>query len=125
MASRQNSNGATFTWDGGNLEVRLARMDADIDRAIAAVMLEYATKGKSYAQQNARWQDRTGAARNGLFARVDRGGQGKYTMTFGHSVPYGIWLEVRFSGRYAIVQPTINYVGPLVMREMGRLFNRM
>jgi hypothetical protein len=24
-----------------------------------------------------------------------------------HSMPYGIWLEVRWSGRYAIIGPTM------------------
>lgn len=83
----------------------------------------HATRAVAYARQNARWTDRTGNARNGLFARVNRSSMGKYELVLGHSVPYGLWLEVRWSGRYAIIKPTLDATGRELMTTMGRLFN--
>jgi hypothetical protein len=48
---------------------------------------------------------------------------GRSTIIIAHGVPYGIWLEVRFSGRYAIIGPTLVYTGDLTMRLLGNLFS--
>jgi len=29
-----------------------------------------------------------------------------------HTMPYGLWLEVRWSGRYAIIGPTMLHIAP-------------
>lgn len=116
---------ALISIDGGDLSVTIDRMDDQIDRAIAATMMFYSQKATTYARQHARWQDRTGNARNGLFARVDRESQGRYNMTVSHSVPYGVWLEVRWAGRYAIIRPTLDYVGPLIMNTLSQIFRQL
>lgn len=112
-------------WDGGTLVVRLDRMDAAVDRVVAGVMVDHASRAVAYARQNATWTDRTGNARAGLFARVDRAGRGKYALVLGHSVPYGVWLETRFSGRYAIIRPTVDHEGPAVMRTLAGVLDRI
>lgn len=79
---------------------------------------------ENYMKMNAPWQDQTGNARNGLFARPYREGD-EVGIDLGHSVDYGIWLEVRWSGRYAIINPTIDAMGPIVMRRYERMLDRM
>lgn len=79
---------------------------------------------ENYMKNNAPWEDQTGNARNGLFARPYHAGD-ETGIVIGHSVFYGIFLEARWSGRYAIIQPTLDVMGPKVMRRFNRMMDRM
>jgi hypothetical protein len=79
---------------------------------------------ENYMKNNAPWTDQTGNARNGLQARAYRSGDEIGIDCFG-SVPYQVYLETRFSGHYAIIQPTIDAMGPVVMRRFERLLERI
>lgn len=103
---------------------QLKTFNARMDRAIFAAMKFHATRATAYARSNAPWTDRTSNARNGLFATASRE-HPVYRITLAHSVPYGIWLEVRWSGRYAIIRPTIDRTGPEVMATISQLYGRM
>lgn len=83
-----------------------------------------APRVESYMKINAPWTDRTGNARNGLAARAYREGDEIGIVLF-HQVPYGIYLETRFDGRYGIINPTIESMGPEVMSLFNRLLERM
>jgi hypothetical protein len=78
---------------------------------------------ENYMKTNAPWTDQTSNARNGLTARAFKEGD-TIGIDLAHSVPYGIYLEARHSGRYAIIQPTIDAMGPVVMRRFERLLER-
>lgn len=92
----------------------LATMTPKIERAIIAAFAHEAPNVLAYARQNAPWTDRTGNARNGLNVRVENSRSG-VQMIVAHGVPYGIWLEVRWSGRYQIIRRTVDEMGPQVM----------
>lgn len=79
---------------------------------------------ENYMKLNAPWTDQTGNARNGLAARAYQDGDQIGIVLF-HQVDYGIWLETRFDGKYAIIQPTIDEMGPKVMRDYERLLERI
>lgn len=79
---------------------------------------------ENYMKTNAPWTDRTGNARNGLAARAYQEGD-EVGIVLYHQVDYGIWLETRWSGKYAIIQPTIDEMGPRVMRDFNRLLERI
>jgi hypothetical protein len=79
---------------------------------------------ESYMKNNAPWTDRTGNARNGLAARAYESGN-EVGIVLYHQVSYGIWLEVRWSGRYAIINPTIEEMGPRVMQQFSNLLERI
>lgn len=99
-------------------------LDARMERGITAATAFHATRAQSYARANAPWVDRTSNARNGLFAKAEKSGS-KYRIVVSHSVPYGVWLEVRFSGRYQIIRPTVDHEGDALMRTLVGLLNRM
>jgi hypothetical protein len=42
-----------------------------------------------------------------------------YYIDLFHTVEYGIWLEIRWDGRFAIIQPTLEHFGPEVMGSLG------
>lgn len=111
-------------WEDRALVDQLRTFNARADRAITAAISYHANRAVGYARSNAPWTDRTTNARNGLFARAERD-RPVYRIVIGHSVPYGLWLEVRWSGRYAILRPTVDHEGPEVMKTVGMLYDRM
>lgn len=70
------------------------------------------------AQANAPWSDITGAARQGLVADVYND-WGVIVIELAHSVDYGIWLELIQEGRFAIIMPTLEALGPDIIRRAG------
>lgn len=78
---------------------------------------------ETYMKTEAPWNDVTGNARSGLAARAFKEGD-TVGIELSHSVPYGIFLEARWSGRYAIIEPSIDHMGPIVMRRFERLLER-
>lgn len=97
--------------------------DKTIEAAWIAVQ-QMAPQVENYAKLNAPWTDQTGAARQGLAARAYRDGKEVGIIVY-HQVSYGIWLEVRWSGKYAIINPTIEAMGPVVMDRFHRLLGRI
>lgn len=102
----------------------LASFGPKLAVGVKAVFELYADKSTSYMRANAPWQDQTGNARNGLnavaFSSPDRS-----VIVLFHQMPYGIWLEVRDSGRFAIILPTVEEMGPQVMDTLKKLVTRL
>lgn len=87
------------------------------NKAVGEVLERSAQEVQEYAQSNAPWDDETGAARDGLSAEAESDGF-QHSITLFHTVDYGIWLEIRWNGRYAIIMPTIEHMGPIVMADL-------
>jgi hypothetical protein len=101
-----------------DLQRKIASTDDQVHKFLTEVCQLHAPRAESYAKRNAKWHDRTGNARNGLHGVAES--QGKtHQIVLAHGVPYGIYLEVRFSGKYAIINPTIAVEGPEVMRTVA------
>ena len=101
---------------------RIPLLAGFIDRSVAAAMKYHEGPVENYMKANAPWTDRTTNARNGLAARYVPGGT-KHSLVLFHQVPYGIWLEVRHDGKYAIIMPTVQEFGPKVMHTLEQLLN--
>jgi hypothetical protein len=71
-------------------------------------------------KSNAKWTDRTGNARQGLNADVQVSTNNVAIVLY-HTVPYGVFLEVRWGGRYAIILPAMQYGGPLFVAAIGKM----
>lgn len=76
-------------------------------------------------QTNRPWTDRTGMAKARLDASVSQPDDHTVRITLSHGVEYGIWLELANEKNYAIIGPTINREGPLIVKELRGLFNRL
>jgi hypothetical protein len=113
-----------FRWTDRELQTNLDGFDAKANRAIETACQYHATRAESYARTNAPWTDRTSNARNGLQAKASRAGS-THRITVSHSVPYGIFLEVRNSGKYAILRPTVDHEGPELVQTLQQLFAAM
>jgi len=100
--------------------------DQKVKRIIAGQFLWAEGEAVTYAKRNAPWTDRTGNARAGLFAKassIDRGMA--FELVMAGSVFYQIFLETRFSGKYAILMPTVNYIGKLMLERIGHALQRL
>lgn len=80
-----------------------------------------------YMKDNAIWTDHPGEhrdARDNLQGQVVWTGKDNCTIMLGHggNVHYGIWLEVRWGGRYAIVRPTLEQYAPLIGGKLGSTY---
>lgn len=74
-------------------------------------------------RREAPWTDQTGDARRKLAATVEVDGR-RVNLYLAHGVPYGVWLELRNGGRYAVVGPMTMRIGPEIMRSLAGLANR-
>lgn len=140
------SSSRSITWTDDKLTPGVNALPAKLDMAIGALMRYQATNVQDYMRTNASWNDRTGNARNGLFARYSGngglgsaaqaavgaafgsgmgGGGSTHAIDIYHTVPYGIWLEVRWGGKYRIIVPTLQTEGPRVMASISGLMGRM
>jgi hypothetical protein len=109
---------------GQQLQSGLSRGQERTMRAAEIIAQRDAPEIENYMKINAPWTDRTGNARNGLAARAYRDRDEVGIVLF-HQVDYGIYLEIRFDGKFAIIQPTIDAMGPKVMRDFERLLDRI
>ena len=119
MASRVH-----IEFDSTQLRRNLANVDDVIDRNVSGIIEYYSSVGEAKMKNDAPWTDRTGAARTGLHTSTAHHG-GKHQIIFAHSVPYGIWLEVKNSGRYEVIMPTVRFIGARVMHSISGVMGRM
>jgi hypothetical protein len=108
-----------FKWTG-DLEGNLAELPMKMRAAVVVAATKIAPDAESWMKSNAPWTDQTGNARNGLRARAEHSARSS-KVVLSHSVPYGIWLEVRWSGRYAVIGPAIERFAPQFMALAARL----
>lgn len=116
MAGRQSG----FYWKSDTLTGNVKAMPSKIDRALAAAVEYAATKSEGYMKTNAPWTDQTSNARNGLNTQPFHEGK-THGYHLAHGVPYGIWLEVRWDGRYGIIPQATQQGGMMVMSLMTKL----
>ena len=114
----------TITWEG-DLLLKAKGMSGRLNSAIGLYMHHQTPKVQDYMRSNARWQDRTGNARNGLFAKYVNISDDTFSIDLYHTMPYGIWLEVRWAGKYAIIFPTVQVEGQRIFEGLRGLLGKM
>lgn len=117
------SSGLVITSD--TLTPGLKKFPTTVEKAVAETVEFFTPRVEGSARSNAPWTDQTGNARNGLRANAFHEPPVRHGIILAHSVPYGIWLEVRWEGKYAIIVPTIKEQGRVLMATMNKLFRRM
>lgn len=104
----------------GELRANLEGFDDHARKGVIAAANYIAPQAESYMKTGAKWTDRSGAARNGLKSQVVTSGN-KTAIVLYHTVPYGVWLEIRWAGKYSIIDPTIEAMLPKFMEAVERL----
>jgi hypothetical protein len=70
------------------------------------------------------WKDRTGNARRGLWAENEKS-PSRLSMTLGHSVEYGVYLEESNGGKFQILMPTLVATARSFMQSLEHMFAQM
>lgn len=100
--------------------------DLRVKRVIAGQFLYHRAVATDFAKTNAPWTDRTANARAGLHSKVETSNDNTtFDLIVAHTVYYGLWLEVRFSGKFGIIMPTVNYVGSLMLDRIASSIQRL
>lgn len=106
-----------FTYD--SLTPNMRRLLPAIDAAVDLVFDSMEAVAESKMRNGATWTDRTGNARNGLTAKHESTPMVEHQLTLFHQMPYGFWLEVRWSGRYAIIGPVMLDIAPDITKRIA------
>lgn len=99
-------------FDFDSLTPNLKRLLPQVDAGVDLAMTYMRARMESYARTNAPWTDRTSNARNGLFVAHQKVPMVYHRLVTYHTMHYGLWLEIRWSGRYAIIGPTMLHNSP-------------
>jgi hypothetical protein len=106
-------------FDFNTLTPALKRLLPKVDAAVDLVFDLTEADAETYMRINAPWTDETGNARGGLFAKHQGEPMVIHQLVMYHTMPYGYWLEVRWSGRYAIIGPTMFHFGPIIASNVA------
>lgn len=112
----------TFVFD--SLTPSLKALLPKVDAAVDLVFDRYEAVAETHARTNAPWQDNTGNARAGLFAQHDAEHMVRHSLTIYGTMPYTFWLEVRWSGKYAIIGPTMVHIAPQMAADIAAAVSR-
>lgn len=105
-----------------------------IRAGIHGVCQKWAPRIENWMKANAPWTDRTGNARQGLYSAVEPPSLAQVVDTIelimAHAVEYGVYLEgylpdgtpMLRPSDYKIIEPALDRFGPLVWRDIQRLF---
>jgi hypothetical protein len=107
------------------LSPNLKKLPQILDRNFFQIMRFHEPQLQSAARHDAPWRDRSGNARTGLTARAVQPKELVYELYLFHKVKYGIWLEIRWSGKYANIMPTIKWYAPKVKASYNKLLDRL
>lgn len=112
---------APFSWreppDGSRYEAYIARVKA----AMMHRARLFAAEMRSHAQRFAPWTDRTAHARQRLNSRAQWEGNRLIIYLF-HQMYYGIFLELRWGGRWSILMKTLERFEDRIMAAMRALW---
>lgn len=103
---------------------KLAKFDGRVRKGIRATMEYWDGRIETHMKHQAPWTDRTTNARNGLAAEAFEEGD-TFGIVLRHSVDYGIFLEDKNNGKYAIIIPTLDEYAPKVMGTLTKLIDRL
>lgn len=109
-------------WRGDDeFKRRMAQYARDAKQAVVSLADRWKPEIVIYAKENAPWTDQTANARQSLYAYVESA-DGKVIIWLSHGMPYGVWLELRNQGRYAIIMQSLEAHYQPIMDSYRRLF---
>ena len=103
-----------------------------IHGGVAAIAQKWAPIIENWMKRNAPWTDRTANARQGLYTEVQECINQMVSIILAHGVDYGIYLEgwdprnnreMKNAGRWAVVNPAIDYFAPRIWADVRRMLS--
>jgi hypothetical protein len=118
------NKGPSFEFRPGSLGRNLRNFNGDMHLLVAGVVDYQGQQSIGWMKSNARWVDRTGNARQTLSA------YGVHSLEF-HEIhlhggmPYQIWLELRWGGKYAVIGRAVQFMGLALMNRLRGLVRKV
>lgn len=114
---------ARVQWTGViEVKANMGRYGAALKDIGPRIGAEIAPKMEREAKREASWTDRTANARQSLNGRWWQEGD-RTIIQLAHGVFYGIFLEIRNGGRFAIVNPILQRTYPQVRTLLRRILS--
>lgn len=104
------------------IQQRMKLYERRVLQAIKQVAQYWQGVFEEYAKRRAPWTDRTANARQSLYAWIDELSGDIVRLYLSHGVDYGVYLEIRWAGRYAIIWPTIKRHLSKIRQMLQRIF---
>lgn len=111
-------------YDDKRLRRNARNLNSNVRRQLSTVVDRRALITASDLKTQARWTDRTGAARSGLIA-IPIHGRTYEEIFMAYSVTYGIWLEIANDRRYAIITPMMRIAGEALLADCRYLLDKV
>lgn len=119
MAKRKSVSTVAIQWHGvREFKQKMTAKEKAIADIPYQVLSQFAPQIESQAKEDAVWTDRTGNARQSLWSRAYRTKTGA-VLYLVHGMAYGVHLELKYQGRYAIIMRTLDIYTPRI-RDMLR-----
>jgi len=126
MARSMMSTRSGFHWTSDEISPSLGAAKVKALLYMDKITKFHGQAAVRYARLNAPWNDITGNAREGLDVSTrSNPAAGNWQIELYHKMNYGIWLEIRWAGRYAIIVPTIEHEAPLYFESAADILNAM
>lgn len=89
--------------------------------ALKALGDHYGAQMEAEAKVEAPWTDRTGLARQGLFGEAREFGDDTLRVRLSHTMEYGTYLELANSGKYQVLEPTVQRHAPDFFQDVEKV----
>lgn len=110
-------------WEGADdVKRKMSDYERKVIFAVGQVAKYFEPVLETYAKENAPWQDQTANARQSLHAYSRNLGNDVVRLYLSHGVDYGIALETKYGGRYAIIWPTLEQHIPQIRDMLKEIF---
>jgi hypothetical protein len=111
------SNSLSIKWDLDEYRKRVSEIPDKALQDLATETERFSMIAQNHARTNAPWTDRTGNARQGLFAQAFSS-DGGFEIVLYHTMFYGVFLERRWDGRWGIIPDTVARVSKVYTAAM-------
>lgn len=112
-----------IVWQGqAQVKAAMRQYGEDVRGAVGLLAQRWSVDIENHAKENAPWQDRTANARQSLYTVVDEQ-RDRVTIYLSHGVDYGIYLELRYQGQYAIIERTLEYFYKDIQDSVKRMLS--
>ncbi len=88
---------------------------------VLAIAQRWAPEIENWMRDNAPWTDRTGNARQTLYTAVRQVANEMVELILSHGMDYGVFLETKNMGRYAIIAPALDEFGPKLWADVQEM----
>jgi len=104
------------------VKANMQRYVEDVRGAVVSLAQRWSIEIENHAKENAPWTDQTANARQSLFTLVHVE-NGKVIIYLSHGVDYGVYLELKYQGRYAIIMRTLEFFYPQIQASVKRVLS--